>query len=1153
MAVYISNQTGNWNAASTWLTAADGRLSPTAAAGAAPQSGGGDKIIVRGGHVVTYNVNGEFGDQTSTYLAATTTSLISSNAIILSGGTLRASRTTNTELSCRGNLFIAMSGFFDWGTESDPVTAVNANITLNCLSAGSVLSSYRGYAGIYMLGQGSHGVYFNNKISIVGSYELRNTYLTVSAASGSTTITVNSLSGWQIGDKLIIESDINFPLSAIQTSSLSSTFITGINGNQVSLSVGLNGDRSVGTRVGNFSSNINIRSANSTQPSYGIYGLLSNLTQESTDVPVANIQNCKLENIGAGSWYGFNVGNNASSHALGAISLYNQYTYHPSKVQSVAIETNVRPTTVGTYKGIYHNGTGIKFTTIRDIATYMDVSNASYAFDFNSGVSSNLDSCVVYRATNGLTYNAGYPNSVIINNCYFNCNVGIGPVNFGLNSIISNSRFKCASWAVQLDSMQDLKINNSTIYYNTIGIVANNANAAGNVTFSDCVFGGPFSNNIDLQPNVTNFSNAKSEIRSVRTNNITTDYRSFNYYYFGVTNLNIRKNGTNSFRLNPRYANTSFNFYSLIPAINGVSQRILGNIRFDSTYGTTNPPTISFIGAGINRTFTCPAVADTWHKIDYTFNPTSTEDIEITVNGRSSATNGYVYIDGLTLDPFIQDARWYGFDFDKNFYRTVDTLTTLSESQVSALGSISNLDELYDASNYWSVTNPASSSYIDLYTINGTVLDFGTKNIIVNNTGTALEYLSATNTIVLDAPTLSAGTNFNTLKTSGTVTLSTGLISNIDINAPIVQTIPTNLTGVFMLSGTLSYNTNTPIEVEYTNCTMVGVQNTGTAIVTIKRTNSTVTESDAEITTYAPTLIDLTLQDGYIALYDDTGTRQYFQNTDGTLILPANATGNWSYKIARYGYQLLAGSFTVNPAVGGTIDISPAYTPDTFITQNDVSVVSGYTDLNTTDKIHDYLSYYLTTSTGINYGILDSESFGVLSFYGNLTLSNSATSVVEYTSGTNTLKLKSSSVNDSIIFVVASAFTQDGGNTIGDNLKIRASNIDSELYFNNVQSIVFYPTELDRDNNTNYSLSADGSIYRFKYGSTINGATFSNYIYYRVTVGGVTLLNTTPIAAGSTTIDFSTTGNIQNILANQRIINTGVQKASKLIPHTTNV
>ena len=440
-----------------------------------------------------------------------------------------------------------------------------------------------------------------------------------------------------------------------------------------------------------------------------------------------------------------------------------------------------------------------------------------------------------------------------------------------------------------------------------------------------------------------------------------------------------------------------------------------------------------------------------------------------------------------------------------------------------------------------------------MYTANGTALDFGNKNIVINNTGTGFVYASASNTITLDAPSLSAGNNFDTLKTTGTVTLSTGFISDIDINAPIVQTIPTNLTGVFMLSGTLSYNTNTPIEIEYTNSTMTGVRNDGTAIVTIKRTNSTVSESDDEITTYAPTLINLTLQGGYIALYDNTGSRQYFQNTNGTLVLPANATGNWSYTIARYGYQLIAGNFTVNPAVGGTIDINPSYTPDTFITQNNVSVVSAYTDLNSTDKIHDYLSYYLTTSTGIDYGILDSESFGVLSFYGNLVLSNTAASVVDYNSGTNTLKLKSSSLNDSITYVVASAFSQDGGNTIGDNLKIRATNIDSEFYFSNVNSIVFYPTQIDRDSNTNAGVSATGTIYRFKYGSTVSGVTLSGLAYSRVTVDSILLLDSSTINSGSNTIDFGTTGVLQSILANQKTINSGVQKASKLIPHTTNI
>ena len=121
------------------------------------------------------------------------------------------------------------------------------------------------------------------------------------------------------------------------------------------------------------------------------------------------------------------------------------------------------------------------------------------------------------------------------------------------------------------------------------------------------------------------------------------------------------------------------------------------------------------------------------------------------------------------------------------------------------------------------------------------------------------------------------------------------------------------------------------------------------------------------------------------------------------------------------------------------------------------------------------------------------------------------------------------------------------------DLKIRANNIDSEFYFSNVNSITFYPSLSDRDYNTNSGISASGTIYRFKYGSTVSGVTLSGYAYSRVTVDSILLLDTSTINSGSNTIDFGTTGVLQSIIANQKTINTGVQKASKLIPHTTNI
>jgi len=1114
MAICSTIKSGDWSDPTVWDTA--------------PTSGTGDRIIIKQGHTVVYDVIGEFGDGGYYFnagVATTTMQGMSTNGIYIQG-TLKGSRTTNTELTARGMILVGLSGGLDWGTSTNPISAVTSTITLNYLT--TALSG--GKCGLATHASATVGYY--NSMTIWGKTRNRNTYLTLSALSGSSLITVADNTGWITGDTLIIEADTTDVTRHLRTT------ITGITGTTMSISPSANYTRIVGTKVGNFSSNITVKSYSTTYPSFGIY-YYTNLA--NTTVEFGHV---RMQDMGWAAGIN-NAGGTGGTNSVptGCLNFSLGQTNIPITIDSVIVDCTV------TTSGINLQGSTPETVFVKNAAIY----TTTVGCQLNSQIVAQFDDCIWYRSVTAIYPMGSFPASVVINNCRASCTSQIfGSSVNGLNIVANNCSFRSGTRICQLDGIQYLGINNSTLEYSpTVGMVNPNINAVGNIYFKNCTYKSGL-----ISREGTNKTNPKATINVYQPNGATYDYRKLNYFYYAQTDLTTRNRGITTYRIKPEQVNTQFNVYETIPATINTPQRIKGSLRFDTNYGTSTPPSISFIGAGVSALCACAATTDVWQDFDVTLNPTSTDDITITITGKSTLSTGYVWLDGLPIYPFIQDARHYGFVFDKTSYRTINTLNTLTENQVSALAVVSNLDYLYDAATYWSVTNPASSSYIDLYTVNGTVMNFGSNNIIINNTGTGFSYNSASSTITINAPSLSAGTNFNTIKTSGTVTLSTGIISNIDINANLIQTIPTSLNGVYMLSSsnTLTYNTNTPIEIEYTNCTVVGVKNDGTALVTIKRTNSTVTESDAEVSTYAPTIINLTLQGGYAAIYDDTGTRQYYTNSNGTVVLGSTSSGSWSYKIARYGYQLISGNFTVNPSVGGTIDISPNFTPDAFITVANVSTVSGYTDLNTYDKIHDYLSYYLTTSTGINYGELDSESFGVLNFNGNLIMSGSASAIVQYTSGSNTLKLKTSTINDSIIFVVASAFTQDGGNTIGDNLKIRSSNLDSELYFNNVNSIIFYPSLSDRDNNTNAGISLSSvSIYRFKYGSTVNGITFTDYIYSRVTIDGSTLLYKTPIVAGSTTIDFGTVGNLQTILNNQRIINIGVQKASKLIPHTTNI
>jgi hypothetical protein len=393
-----------------------------------------------------------------------------------------------------------------------------------------------------------------------------------------------------------------------------------------------------------------------------------------------------------------------------------------------------------------------------------------------------------------------------------------------------------------LDAIQNFTLKNCSLSSSAAFQFVNpNINAVGTLNAINCTFSPNTSGFLGLVP--TNKTGQSAQVNIYQPNNSTYDYRRCNYYHYSQTDLIMRKRGITSYKINPVKASTEFYNYFTIPAVNGTIYRIKGSFRFDSNYGVNYPPSISFVGAGVNTTFTCTSTVNIWQDFDLSLSATSTDDINVTITCQSSATNGYVWLDGLTFSPFIQDVRHYGFIFDKNPYRTVNILNTLTENQVSALSTISNLDYLYDAASYWSVVNPASSSYIDLVTANGFILDFGNKNITIDSSaGSGFAYNSGTNTITIKSTILSAGNNFNDLKTTGTITLANGasLGGSLIIQGNILQATPVNLTNATIL-GLLSYNINTPTAVTYTNCNVTSATNTGGANVTIKKINSTVT------------------------------------------------------------------------------------------------------------------------------------------------------------------------------------------------------------------------------------------------------------------------------------------------------------------------
>lgn len=1166
MATYISKQSGLWSSATTWLTAAAGQTTPTVDAGAPPQSGGNDKIVIRGNYTVEYNVVGVFGD--GAFAAAplaegsTDATILASAGIVLSAGNIKCSRTQSTALTANGAIFVNFGNgnpTFDWGSSTDPISAagVNAEITFG-LPTDTTSNRYGliNRSGSVSDGTTSRGIH-QSSITICGRSKTRNTTLTTNHVAGTNILNVANTTNWEVGDILVVE----VPYLVASSTLLNNTIgtITNINGNAVTINSTLNNNVSAGMYVGNMSSNITIKPgyfvSNSTVAcnAFGFY------FDANGNNSLYEFKNCSFHNFSGNSGANFSC------------ILLNNNTYQR---RSVTIDNvGIFATTTGTQypAGIFQSYGATFPTIIKNLSFYGGNNVLSIPFSFNRNATANVSDSVVYRSGRFSAVNNGVLNLTVNNvrvfctdyvygtainalkilnyDCLFRVNKPSGGNFFIINSGTVYDKVLFENCTIE---MRDLT---SQLAY----VAAPGETSSGTYTLNNCILSA-------VRPAILDNLQTTKEFEGsiyARNKNQLENFR-FNSYYSLSGNYSVRNRGIASYEiaaLKPSTGSLKTVYdYTVIeknPSKAGIPQRYVGYLRYNNIYGSADFPYITItddaLTTSVTQTFSCSPTPNAWQKFDLTVTPVVDGNLTLTVTAKTSSLAARVYLDGLTFTPICRDARHYGFVFDSFSYRTVNTLTTLTENQVSAISTVNNLDYLYDASNYWSVTNPSLTAYIDLYTQDGNILDFGSKNIVINNSAsTGFAYASASSTLTIKTPLLSSGSNFIGLRTTGNIYLSSGsTIGEIDIYGNIFQATPVSLSGIYM-EGTLAYNTNSNITIEYTDCTMDTVQNDGTGIVTIKKTNSTIANGlDAEIADFIPTILNVTLNGGYLAVYDDTGTRQYYQNTDGTIVLPSNATGTWTYKIARYGYQYIQGSFVVDGNTGATIEIAPSYTPDNFVTSNPATV-AAYTDLNTSEKIYNYLNYWTTTSSGIDYVPFYSKAFGSLTINKNVTLDASAGSVLTY-NGSTLLTLKCTGLSEDILFVSNGNVVAQNGTTYSDDVKIRAANLNSELILGGVTSLTLFPDEDNRDNNTNEGDTLTGTIYRFLYGDVVSGVTLSGTIYAKVDVAGTILLYSSAIVSGRNELEFGTTGTLQQIINNQKVINQGIQKASKLIPHTTNI
>jgi hypothetical protein len=159
---------------------------------------------------------------------------------------------------------------------------------------------------------------------------------------------------------------------------------------------------------------------------------------------------------------------------------------------------------------------------------------------------------------------------------------------------------------------------------------------------------------------------------------------------------------------------------------------------------------------------------------------------------------------------------------------------------------------------------------------------------------------------------LTAGTKFKKIQANGTASAA---MSNLTVNGNVTQATPTSLSNV-TITGTLTYNTNTNASISITNTSIGSVANSGTGIVTITPTDSSITTyTDAEINFLDSNITFAGV--GSITFYPTSGDANTGTNAGATI---TTSPYNFKYGSVVSGVTMI-GTLNIRYSIGGKVTI----------------------------------------------------------------------------------------------------------------------------------------------------------------------------------------------------------------------------------------
>jgi hypothetical protein len=301
---------------------------------------------------------------------------------------------------------------------------------------------------------------------------------------------------------------------------------------------------------------------------------------------------------------------------------------------------------------------------------------------------------------------------------------------------------------------------------------------------------------------------------------------------------------------------------------------------------------------------------------------------------------------------------------------------------------------------------------------------------------------------------------------------------------------------------------------------------------------------------------------------DNSAVQKYYSATATgtvTVYIPPTGTGSWYYAVEKYGNQRQSDFFTFS---GGLKSIIVKALTDTGISITNQSTVSAYTSLNTPDKIYDYVAYLRLSVPHISYGQIVFKNGTALDLQdASMLVNQSAIDVASFNFSTKLLTVKSSSLGIGTTYekiITTPPETIEANTTEVITCPIEDANGDSSLTIQGGSgnfTLWKISNATPEDNYaTGTNLGSVGNVtFRFLQAPGFKIVVRDNTTSFRQVVSMDKGIYTTGLFFGdqvqlAQSAEVTLINNKVDVIGVDLVtINNGVKKASKFIPHNTDI